>query len=84
MLDREDRAVMARINPEFSDRMKKRVLFDYPRFRGEARYDKDALRSELKKVKNDLAEAIYLGSSTEELLVRREVLYLLAEDLGML
>jgi N-glycosylase/DNA lyase len=77
-------AIMARIDPEFPSRMKKQVVMDYPRFRENSSFDEDKIRSELKRVKRALSDAIYAGERTEELLVYREVLYLLAEDKGLM
>ena len=84
MTDKEARAIKARINPEFTPIMKKKVLFDYPLFAAQANFDAATIRLELKKVKSEIADAIYHGEPTENLLVRREVLYLLAEDRGLL
>lgn len=75
---------MARINPEFSSAMKKKVALDYPLFAANASYDEKTIRAEIKKVTADIKDAIFHGEPTENLLVKREVLYLLAEDRGLL
>ena len=84
MTARMERAICSRINPEFSVPMKKQVLFYYPRFAEDESYDEQKIRSELGRVRAAISDAIYAGEPTEELLVRREALYLLAEDKGLM
>lgn len=84
MTPKEERAVVSRINPEFTVHMKKQVVLDYPRFRDSESYDETTIRTELARLKEAIADAIHTGEHTEDLLVRREVLYLLAEDKGLM
>ena len=75
---------MARMNPEFTGHMKRAVLFDYPRFASDQSWDEAKIKSELRRIKIALSDAISAGERTEDLLVRREALYLLAEDKGLM
>ena len=49
-----------------------------------ASFDAATIRAEIKKVNADIKDAIFHCEPTENLLVKREVLYLLAEDRGLL
>ena len=84
MTNKEERAIMARINPEFMGHMKKSVVLEYPRLAADESYDEARIKSELRRIKIALSDAISAGESTEDLLVKREALYLLAEDKGLM
>lgn len=77
--------IIARINPEFDGELRHKIMKDYLYAvnRGVEMTD-EGIRDELRTIAGRLSAAIFHGESTVELLIRREVLYLIAEDRGLM
>ena len=84
MTDRERATVVARINPEFDPATRSKILKDYEwaAHREPPRSD-DELKREIRILNAKLSDAVFHGEPTLEILIRREVLYLIAEERGL-
>lgn len=84
MTERERSATIARINPEFDPQIRAKILKDYEWAinRELPRSDED-IKRELQILKGKISHAVYHGDPTSELLIRREVLCLIAEERGL-
>lgn len=82
---RQEAGILARINPEFDAQIRDKIKKDYIYIinRGTVITDEN-LRREIRTLNGRLASAVFYGESTVELLIRREVLYLIAEDRGLM
>lgn len=76
--------VTVRVNPEFPIHMKRFVASEYNRMYADGIPSAFEIRAEISRVREALSEAIFFGEATEGLLCRREVFYLLAEDMGLM
>ena len=84
MTDRERSAVLARINPDFDPVTKHKILKDYEwATNREPPCSDEDIKRELQILKGKISHAVFHGDPTLELLIRREVLYLIAEERGL-
>ena len=84
MTDRERAAVLTRINPDFEPAIRAKILKDYEWAvnREPPRSDED-IKREVRILQGKISHAVFHGDPTLELLMRREVMYLIAEERGL-